>query len=330
MTAASEVKTSTSRKLKDRIDMDFLVAMGRLGVLVILIVVMSLISDRFLTFDNFSNIGANASINIILGIGLTIAIITAGPDLSVGSILSITSVIAAILVKREGMFFLSGMLTALAVGALFGLLNGFMIAKVGIPSFISTYGLQWAVFGFAYVLLEGYVIYSFEDNFRFIGNGYLAGIPMPIIVMVITFLVFSFILKKTTLGREFYAVGANREAAEMSGIKTQRTIILAFVISGFLAALGGLVLIARVNAIEATIGSAFLLPTIAAVYMGGTSSFGGKGSLWGTVVGALIMTIVQNGMNLLGIPAVWRDAVVGLLIIVTVLIDQYIRRSLDK
>lgn len=329
MTAAIDAKVK-QRKLTERFDLEFLVALARLSVLVIIIVIMSLISERFLTVENFSNIGANASINIILGIGLTIAIITAGPDLSVGSILSITAVIAAIFIKNQGMFFLGGMLAALAAGALIGLLNGFMIAKIGIPSFISTYGLQWAVFGFAYVLLKGYVIYSFEVDFRFIGNGYLLGIPMPIIMMAITFLVFSFILKKTTLGRAFYAVGANREAAEMSGIKVKQTIMIAFVISGFLAALAGLVLIARVNAVEATIGAPFLLPTLAAVYMGGTSSFGGKGSLWGTVIGALIMTIVQNGMNLLGIPAVWRDAVIGVLIIVTVLTDQWIRRSLDK
>ncbi len=329
MTAMTQTK-GKKRRLSDRFDLEVLVGFGRLAVLGLLVLIMALISENFFTIDNFSNIVANASIMIILGIGLTIAIVTAGPDLSVGSVLTITSVVAAILVKREGMFFLSGMFIALGVGALFGLLNGFMIAKIGIPSFISTYGLQWAVFGFAYVLLKGYVVYDFAENFRFIGNGYLFGIPMPIIMMLITFIIFSFVLKKTTLGRSFYAVGANREAAEMSGIKTQRTIIIAYVISGTLAALGGLVLIARVNAVEATIGSAFLLPTIATVYMGGTSSFGGKGTLLGTVIGALLMAIVQNGMNLLGVPAVWRDAVVGLLIIVTVLTDLSIRKALDK
>jgi len=139
-----------------------------------------------------------------------------------------------------------------------------------------------------------------------------------------------FLLKKTTLGREFYAVGANEEAAKMSGIKVNKVIIYAYMISGFLAALAGIVLVARINAVQADIGKPYLLPTIATVYMGGTSATGGQGGLAGTVVGALIMTVVENGMNLLGVPSVWRDAIIGALIIITVLADLFIRKRIQK
>ena len=212
-----------------------------------------------------------------------------------------------------------------------GYLNGFMIAKIGIPSFISTYGLQWAVFGFAYLILKGYVIYDFDPKFRFIGNGFLFGlIPMPIVTMLVVVLCGIFLLRKTTLGRKFRAVGANRDAAHMSGLRTDRTIIQAFVISGFLAALAGYVLVARINAVQADIGVNYLLPVVATVFMGGTSPTGGRGSIVGTVIGALIMTLVENAMNLLAIPSVWRDAIIGTLIIVTVLVDISTKKRLAQ
>ncbi len=139
-----------------------------------------------------------------------------------------------------------------------------------------------------------------------------------------------FLMKKTTLGRRFFAVGANKDAARMSGIRADNTIIWAFVISGFLAALAGIVLVARINAVQADIGAAYLLPTVAAVFMGGTSPTGGQGGIIGTVIGALIMTVVNNGMNLLAVPSEWRDAIIGVLIILTVLVDLQMRKRLTK
>jgi len=307
-----------------------LAGFGRFTVFLLFCLIMSLVSPVFFSVRNISNVVTNACIMIILGVGETVTIITCGPDLSVGSILTITSVIAAIMVKG-GIHFGWAILAALALGVLLGWLNGFMIAKIGIPSFISTYGLQWAIFGFAYVILKGYVIYDFDPAFRFIGNGYVFGvIPAPIVVMVLTVLAGIFLLRKTTLGRCFYAVGANKDAARMSGIKVQRTTILAFMISGLLAALAGIILVARINACQADIGKPYLLPTIATVYMGGTSATGGQGGVIGTVIGALIMTVVENGMNLLGVPSVWRDAIIGALIIVTVLLDTFFRKKLAQ
>ena len=303
---------------------------GRVLALVVLCIAIGMFSPVFFSERNISITVTNACVLIILGVGNTITIITRGPDRSTGSILTITAVVAALMVKA-GIFFGFAFGAALLFGAAIGLVNGLMIARVGLPSFISTYGLQWAVFGFAYAILKGYVVYDFEPDFRYIGNHNLFGfLPMPIVVMVLVVLAGYFLLRKTTLGRRFYAVGANTDAAYMSGIDVSKTVIIAFVISGVLAALGGLVLVARINAIQADIGAQYLLTTIAVVYMGGTSATGGQGGVFGTVVGALIMTVVENAMNLFGVPSMWRNSIVGALIIVTVLIDLQLKRRIVK
>lgn len=306
-------------------------ALGRFGALLVLLIVGSIVSDVFLSSRNISNIITNASVMIIMGVGQTITIITNGPDLSAGSIMTICAVVAAILVKVVGMFFPLAILIALALGIFLGAINGYMIAKVGIPSFISTYGLQWAVFGFAYVILRGYVIYDFPTSFRFIGNGHLFSvIPMPIVVMIIVVVAGVFLLNRTTVGRCFFAVGSNSVSANMSGVDAKKTIFQAFIISGALSALAGVVLAARINAVQADIGKNYLLPVIATVFMGGTSATGGEGTIIGTVIGAIIITIVQNIMNLLAVPSVWREAIIGILIIVTVLIDIIVKKRISN
>jgi ribose transport system permease protein len=305
-------------------------SVGRVLALVVLCIAIGAFSPVFFSERNISITVTNACVLIILGVGNTITIITRGPDLSTGSILTITAVVAALMVKA-GIFFGFAFGAALLFGAALGLLNGLMIARVGLPPFISTYGLQWAVFGFAYAILKGYVVYDFEPDFRYIGNHNLFGfLPMPIVVMVVVVLAGYFLLRKTTFGRRCYAVGANTDAAYMSGIDVGKTVIIAFIISGVLAALGGLVLVARINAIQADIGAQYLLTTIAVVYMGGTSATGGQGGVFGTVVGALIMTVVENAMNLFGVPSMWRNSIVGALIIVTVLIDLQLKRRIVK
>ena len=305
-------------------------SVGRVLALVVLCIGIGIFSPVFFSERNISITVTNACVLIILGVGNTITIITRGPDLSTGSILTITAVVAALMVKA-GIFFGFAFGAALLFGAALGLVNGLMIARVGLPSFISTYGLQWAIFGFAYAILKGYVVYDFEPDFRFIGNHNLFGVlPMPIVVMAIVVIAGYYLLRKTTLGRRFYAVGANTDAAYMSGIDVSKTVIIAFVLSGLLAALGGLVLVVRINAIQADIGAQYLLTTIAVVYMGGTSATGGQGGVFGTVIGALIMTVVENAMNLFGVPSMWRNSIVGALIIITVLIDLQLKRRIVK
>lgn len=310
---------------------DFIPAISRLGVLILIIVLGYMIDESFLSTRNISNNITNASILIILGIGQTIAIITNGPDLSSGSIMTISAVIAAILMKSYQVPYIIAIIAALMVGGILGMLNGYMIAYVGIPSFISTYGLQWAVFGFAYVILRGYVLYDFDETFRFIGNGNLFGfLQMPIVIMMILVVLSILLLKKTNFGRKCYAVGSNRTCAKMSGINSKTVIMRAFILSGLLSACAGVLFVARMNAVQADIGGAYLLPVLAAVYMGGTSASGGSGGILGTIVGALVITMVTNSMNLLSVPSEWRDAIIGVLIIVTVLVDALVKNRITN
>ncbi len=303
--------------------------LSRLAVLFAVIIAGSLIDPSFLSARNISNNLANASILIVLGIGQTIAIITNGPDLSAGSIMTICAVIAATLIKTFDVNFVLAIFAALASGCLIGSLNGIMIAYVGIPSFISTYGFQWAIFGFAYVILRGYVLYDFSPAFRFIGNGSLFGfLQMTVVVMVVLAVAGTLVMRKTNMGRHFFAVGSNRECADMSGINSRKVITQAFVLSGLMAAITGVLYVARMNTVQADIGSAYLLPVLATVYMGGTSASGGEGSIFGTIIGALVITIVTNCLNLLAVPTEWRDAIIGVLIISTVLLDTTMKRRL--
>jgi ribose transport system permease protein len=321
--------SKTIKKNTFKLSVDMLPAISRLFVLIVIVLLGSAIDSSFLSIRNISNNFTNASILIILGIGQTIAIITNGPDLSSGSVMTISAVVSAIFMKSLGVNFLIAILVALVIGGILGAINGFMIAHVGIPSFISTYGLQWAVFGFAYLILHGYVIYDFDKNFRFIGNGVLFGyIQMPVVVMIITAVLGILLLKKTTFGRQCYAVGSNRISASMSGINSKKIIVIAFIISGVLSAFAGILFVSRMNAVQADIGNAYLLPVLATVYMGGTSASGGEGGIFGTVVGALIITMVNNCMNLLAVPSEWKDAVIGILIIATVLLDTIVKKRI--
>lgn len=316
---------------KKMLSVEMVPTVSRLAVLVLVIAMGCAIDPSFLSMRNISNNLANASILIVLGIGQTIAIITNGPDLSSGSIMTISGVLAAILMKNYNLNFVVAIMLALLLGSFLGALNGSMIAYVGIPSFISTYGLQWAVFGFAYVILKGYVLYDFNPSFRFIGNGMLFGfLQMTTVVMAVFVVLGVLLLKKTNFGRQCYAVGSNRETAQMSGIDPKKVIMKAFILSGFLSAVTGILYVARMNTVQSDIGSAYLLPVLATVYMGGTSAAGGEGGIVGTVVGALVMTMVTNCLNLLAVPSEWRDAIIGVLIILTVLLDITVKKRMSK
>jgi ribose transport system permease protein len=299
---------------------------SRLLVLGLLCVVLTIASPVFLTTTNVLNILRVASLLVILAIGQTVVILTAGIDLSIGSVLTLSSVIAALALKA-GVPLPLAVAAGLVAGAVLGFLNGLMVAIVKLPPFIATYGMMWVAAGFAVVLLKGHVIYGFEEDFRFLGVGSMMGVPMPIVLMVAMWVPSYLLLRHTTFGRSLYAVGANQEAARLSGIKKDQTLMLAYTLSGLLAAAAGLVFVARLNASEAGMGANLLLPAIAAVVIGGTSLFGGEGGIVGTLIGALIMTIVQNGMNLLGIESVWQGVVLGALIVVAVLVDQWARKA---
>jgi ribose transport system permease protein len=321
------METATTKPAPFRLDVSFLYRFSRVFVLAFLVILMALVSPAFLTKTNSINVLRQASLAAILALGETIVILTAGIDLSIGAVLTTSGIVAGTVLKIEGLPVWVGMLAGLGFGSLVGLVNGLMVAVVRLPPFIATYGTMWIATGLSVVFLRGYIIYDFDPRFRFIGKGYVLGIPMPIIIMAGMYLVFYFLMHRTTLGRSVYALGANREAARLSGIKVEGTLIKAYTISGFCAGLAGLLFVARLNAAEAGLGESLLLPVIAGIVLGGTSLLGGEGSIIGTLIGTLIMIIVFNGMNLLGISSIWQATVQGAIIIIAVLLDQWGRRA---
>lgn len=321
------------KKLFPRSESTWALSMGRVVALVFIMILVTFLTRSeehglvFLNASNLLNIVRNASILIIIGIGETIVLTAKDVDLSIGSLISLTSVVAAIMMNKMGVPVPVAIISALIIGILLGLVNGLLITYVGLPPFIATYGMLWVLFGFAYLILRGAVIYGFPEGFRYIGIGNLFGIPMPIIIMAVVFAGAYILMNHSTLGRRFFATGANPEAAKMSGIKVNRIVVTAYVLSGFLSALAGLVLIAYTNGSDNVIGSSYLLPVMAVVVMGGTSLAGGAGSLTGTLIAALIMAVINNGMNILAVPGAWQKLVVGIMIIGAVLLDQWVRKS---
>ena len=296
------------------------VVVSRLIALVLLIAALSFLSPHFLTWSNLINVLRQASLQFMMSAGLTIVVLTAGIDLSVGAILGLSACISASLISSGHVVL--GIGSALLAGTVCGVVNGVMVTIARIPPFIATYGMLWIAFGLGYVFMKGEVIYGLPDGFRFIGAGFVGFLPVPVIVAVLLLVVLHFVLHKTVLGRSIYAIGGNPDAARLSGMPVTRRLITVYGLSGFLAGFAALVVIARVNAADSSLGEDLLLPAIAAVCLGGTSLFGGVGGITGTAVGSLILALIVNGMNLLGVQTFWQSGVMGAIILISVLVDQ--------
>jgi ribose transport system permease protein len=299
----------------------WLSSLSRLATIILLLMVLSVVSPAFLSAQNLVNIVRQASLLFLLASGLTLVILTAGIDLSIGSVLALSASVAANFIQQGWIW--AGSLVGLAIGAACGLLNGLLVALVGLPPFIATYGMLWIAQGFAQVFMKGEIISGFPAGFRFLGAGHMAGIPVPVLAMVLVLVAGLFVLRQTNLGRYVYMMGANREAARLSGINIRGNLLLVYSLSGLISAFAGLVYVSRINAVESTIGEPLLLPALAAVCIGGTSLFGGEGGIGGTLVGALIMTLVTNGMNLLNVSPYWQSFVMGAIVVLSVAIDQF-------
>ncbi|MEJ2046085.1 MAG: ribose ABC transporter permease [Reinekea sp.] len=298
-------------------------SMGMLPVLIILCIGFEFMSGRFMSWDNISIVAQQASINLVLAAGMTFVILTGGIDLSVGSILAASAMIA-IIVSKFPQFGLLGIPAALAVGTVFGLINGGLIALLRLPPFIVTLGALTAVRGIARLMGNDTTVFNPDLPFAFIGNGSVLGIPWLVIISFIVVLASWFILKRTVLGIHIYSVGGNENAARLSGIKVTGVLVFAYGVSGFLSGLGGVMSAARLYAANGTqLGVAYELDAIAAVILGGTSFVGGIGTIWGTMVGALIIAVLTNGLILTGVPDVWQYIIKGLIIIGAVALDRY-------
>jgi ribose transport system permease protein len=292
----------------------------RLAAVLIVGVALSLLSGAFLSVVNLVNVLRQAALLFFMSSGLTLVVITAGLDLSVGATIGLAACLAGTAIKATGDPWL-GAATALGIGAAVGLLNGLMVALLRIPSFIATYGMLWVLQGLTYTFMAGSTVYGFPRGFRQIGNGYLAGIPIPVLVMAGLLLVGTLFAQRSVWGQQITMIGANPTSARLSGVPVKRRLILVYTLSGLTAGFAALVFLARLDSAEADIGGSLTLPAIAAVLIGGTSLFGGVGTLTGTFVGTLLLTLVLNGMNLLHVEGNWQPLVTGLIIIAAVWLD---------
>jgi ribose transport system permease protein len=293
--------------------------LGIFGALVVICVFLSFASPYFLTFDNIINVFLQISINAIAAYGMTFIIILGGIDLSTGGVMLMVGILTTGFMANNNMPMGAAIALALALAAGVGFCSGFFSTKARIPSFIVTLGMANVTRGIGLVYSDGKPIYVNEEAFNQIGNGQLGGVlPYPIIYMIIVFAVLFIILNYTRAGRHIYAAGGNEEAARFSGIKTHKLKIAAFTLGGFLAGFGGLIISSRVYSGQPTIGNGAELDAIAAVVLGGASLSGGVGTLTGTLIGALVLGVITNGLNLLGVNSYWQYIAKGIVILVAV------------
>jgi len=298
----------------------------RLGPFIALLIVcvgLALLSPDFLTVSNLFDVMRQVSINAVIAFGMTLAILLGGIDLSVGSILAVSSVLIALMLKA-GVAAGPAATVGLLAGAAMGAVNGLIIAKGRVAPFIATLGMMTLLRGVALVVSQGSPISGFSgDFFSMIGGGYLAGlVPLPVVWMLALFTLFWFLLTRTVFGRHVYATGGNVEAAALSGVKTDRVQIVVYSLSGAMAAIAGIILTSRLDSAQPTAGEGYELDAITAVVLGGTSLAGGRGWIFGTLVGALLIGVLNNGLNLLGVSAFYQQVIKGTVILLAVLLDR--------
>ena len=299
--------------------------LSRYGILIaflILIVLMSLLSPAFLKTTNIMNILRQTSVNGIVAVGMTFVIILAGIDLSVGSVIALAAVIAASFAHPGDYPLIVPVIAGLATGGLCGFINGFVIAKRKIAPFIMTLAMMTIARGAALVYTNGRPVIELSDSYNKIGGSYFLGIPIPVIIFIIIILIGWIILSKTVFGRHVYATGGNKTAAELSGIITGKITVWVYTIAGLLAGLAGIVLSSRVMSGSPATGQGYELDAIAAVVIGGTKLTGGVGSVSGTVIGVLIIGVMNNGLDLLNVSSYWQLVVKGIIILLAVVVEK--------
>ena len=279
--------------------------------LILLIIVVSILNPSFLDLSNLLNLLRQISINGLIAFGMTFIILTGGIDLSVGSILALSSAFIALII-------------GVLIGFVLGAVNGLLVTKGNMAPFIATLATMTIFRGLTLVITDGNPITNLGDSYLFqlFGKGYFIGIPVPAVTMIIVFVILLIILQKTTFGRHTYAIGGNEVAAKISGIKVNKIKILIYGISGLMSALAGGILTSRLNSAQPTAGTSYELDAIAAVVLGGTSLTGGKGRIVGTLIGVLIIGVLNNGLNLLGVSSFYQQVVKGVVILIAVLIDR--------
>ncbi|KQV41352.1 ribose ABC transporter permease [Rhizobium sp. Root1204] len=313
-----KIKSSVRSKLSSHAQ-----TLGMLPVLLLLCLGLAIANDRFLSIGNLSIVLQQASVNTVLAAGMTFVILTGGIDLSVGAIVALSAMVSLITSLNPEMAMFAIPLGLLA-GILVGTINGFLVARLGLPSFIVTLASLTAVRGLARLIGNDQTIFNADLPFAVIGNGSLFGISYLVIIAFLVILISWFVLRRTVYGLHIYAVGGNPKAAHVSGLKLTWLTFSVFLVSGFLAALGGIMAAARLFAANGLqMGQGYELDAIAAVILGGISFKGGLGSIWGALVGALIIAVLSNGLILAGVSEIWQYIVKGAVIVLAVGIDKY-------
>lgn len=297
--------------------------LGPLLGFIILVAIVSILNPSFLEPLNLLNLLRQVAINALIAFGMTFVILTGGIDLSVGSILALSSALIAGMIV-SGIDPILAILIGCILGAVMGAINGLLITKGKMAPFIATLATMTIFRGLTLVYTDGNPITGLGENYAFqlFGRGYFLGIPIPAITMIISFAVLWVILHKTSFGRKTYAIGGNEKAALISGIKVPRVKVMIYALAGLLSALAGAILTSRLNSAQPTAGTSYELDAIAAVVLGGTSLSGGRGLIVGTLIGALIIGTLNNGLNLLGVSSFFQMVVKGVVILVAVLIDR--------
>ncbi|MFJ8144744.1 substrate-binding domain-containing protein [Streptomyces sp. NPDC096094] len=299
---------------------------GALTALIVLVVAMSALSGDFLTADNLLNVGVQAAVTAILAFGVTFVIVSAGIDLSVGSVAALSATVLAWSATEAGMPVVLAVLLSVATGIACGLVNGFLISYGKLPPFIATLAMLSVGRGLSLVISQGSPI-AFPDSVSHLGDTLGGWLPVPVLVMIVMGLITAFVLGRTYIGRSMYAIGGNEEAARLSGLRVKRQKLAIYAFSGLFAAAAGIVLASRLSSAQPQAAQGYELDAIAAVVIGGASLAGGTGKASGTLIGALILAVLRNGLNLLSVSAFWQQVVIGVVIALAVLLDTLRRRT---
>ncbi len=305
-----------------KISLDHIGQYGIAVAFVLICVLLSILHPAFLTLSNLRVILTQVSINALLAFGVTFVIITGGIDLSLGSVLAVAGIAAAIFAHPDSYPLIVPIAAGLGTGILFGAFNGLIITKSKVPPFIVTLGTMTIARGLALIFSNGRPVSNLSDAFNFIGGGAIRGVPFPIVILVLAFLVCALLLSRTTWGRYMYAVGGNELAARASGINVNKVKMMVYTLCGGLAGIAGVLLTSRITTGQPNAGMGFELDAIAAAIIGGTSTSGGTGNMVGTLLGALLIGVISNGLDLMNVSSYYQLVIKGLIIVGAVVLDS--------
>jgi ribose transport system permease protein len=328
MTTATSEERAGGGALRERLS-GVVSQLAAAGALIVVFVFLSFASPVFLSADNLFNIGTQTAVVAVLAIGMTLVIITAGIDLSVGSVAALSGVLGVMMMADLGLAWPLAVLGGTFVGAGAGLVNGLLVSAAGLNPFIATLGMLTVARGLTYIFTNAVAVFGAPNSFRLLGQGVIGPIPIPILVVLIIAVAGYVVLSRTKLGRYAYAIGSNLEAARLSGIPIRRYLTSVYVISGALAGFGGMIAASRVNSGQPNYGIGLELDVIAAAVIGGASLFGGQGSVVGTLIGAFLIALIRNGSVLLDVNTFYQQVIIGVVIWIAVFWDQYRRRRLS-